>query len=147
MTLDFQATLPEELAQKITQAANERGLPLWEFLTLLLGLFSLPQMRLSEDPVIRDLSDELMLYCQRRAAALEQANNKILSLQPDLFTEKPSPEWIADELKTWRTPQSLEELKPPATHPPGMTAIQFKREQRSGDETEEEMLETLKQMG
>ena len=149
MTLDFQAALPEELAQKIARTAIERGLPLWDFLTLLLGLFSLPQRRLSEDPVVRDLSDELMLYCQRRAAGIEQESGKALDLLPDLFAEKPSPEQIAEELKNWRIPQSLEELRPRIPPPPGMTAMQFIRGQWPGGETDtdEEILTGLKTMG
>ena len=145
MTLDFQADLPEELAQKITQTASERGLPLWDFLTLLLGLFSLPQMRLSEDPFIRDLADELMLHCQQCTAAMARANTKTLDQQPNLFAEKPRPEWIAEELTNWRTPQSREEAKP--SDPSGVTATQFIRMREPGDETDEELLAALKQMG
>ena len=67
MTLELQAALPEELAQKITETAARRGLPEGDFLILLLGLSMLPQMRLSENRVVRDLSDELMLFCQSGA--------------------------------------------------------------------------------
>ncbi len=147
MTLDLQAALPEELSQKIADTAALRGLPAGDFLVLLLGLFTLPQMRLSEDPVVRDLSDELMLFCQRRAAGLERESGKTLDLLPDPFAVKPTPEQIAEEVKNWRTPQSLDELKPRVPPPPGMTAMEFIRGKWPGDETEEELLATLKEMG
>lgn len=147
MTLDLQAALPEELSQKIADMAAQRGLPTGDFLILLLGLFTLPQMRLSEDPVVRDLSDELMLFCQRRAAGLERESGKTLDLLPDPFAAKPTPEQIAEEVKNWRAPQSLDELKPRVPPPPGMTAMQFIEGKWPGDETEEELLATLKSMG
>ncbi|MDQ2799292.1 MAG: hypothetical protein M3Y13_06580 [Armatimonadota bacterium] len=147
MTLDLQAALPEELSQKIADMAAQRGLTAGDFLVLLLGLFTLPQMRLSEDPVVRDLSDELMLFCRRRAAGLERESGKTLDLLPDPFAAKPTPEQIAEEIKNWRTPQSLDELKPRVPPPPGMTAMQFIEGKWPGDETEEELLATLKSMG
>lgn len=147
MTLDLQAALPEDLAHRIEAGAEQRGLAFWDFLTLLLGLFTLPQMRLSEDRVVRDLSDELMAYCQQRAADIERESGKALDLLPDLSADKPTPEQIAEGLKNWRTPQSLEELKPRVPPPPGMTAMQFIEGQWPGDETEEELLATLKAMG
>jgi hypothetical protein len=147
MTLDLQAALPEDLAQRIEDMAARRGLAAGDCMALLVGLSLLPQMRLSEDRVMRDLSDELMLYCQRRAADMERASGKTLDLLPDLSAEKPTPEQIAEELKNWHTPQSLDELKPRVPPPPGMTAMQFIRGQWPGDETEEELLATLKEMG
>ena len=145
MTLDFQAALPEVLAQKIARTALERGLPLWDFFTLLFGLFALPQIRLSEAPAVRDLSDELMLFCQQRATGIEQESGKIRVP----VAEKLTPEQIREELKNWKTPQSLDELKPRDPAPNGMTAMQFIRGQWPGDETDtdEEILAELKAMG
>lgn len=147
VTIGLQAALPEDLAQRIEAGAEQRGLAFWDFLTLLLGLFSLPRMRLSEDRVVRDLSDELMLYFQRRAAEMERTSGKALDLLPDLWAEKPTPEQIAEELKNWHTPQSLAELKPRVQPPPGKTIRDMlPREPWPGDETDQELLAALKAM-
>ena len=42
MTLDLQAALPEDLARRIKSGAEERGVPAWDFLSLLIGLSLLP---------------------------------------------------------------------------------------------------------
>ncbi len=147
MTLDIQANLPEDLAQRIEDVAAQRGLAVGDCLTLLLGLFTLPQMRLMEDPVMRDLSDELMLHFQRRAAGMERESGKALDLLPDLSAGRPTPEEIAEDMKNWRTPQSLDELKPRVQPPPGKTIRDMlPREPWPGDETDEELLAALKAM-
>ena len=46
--------LPEEMAQRVTAGAEERGITAADFLSLLIGLSLLPQMRLSEDCALRD---------------------------------------------------------------------------------------------
>jgi len=147
MTLDLQVALPDSLVRRIEEVAAMRGLLLGDCLTLLMGVFSSPELRLSEDRVTRDLSDELMLHFQRNAARLERASGKTLDLLPDLSIPKPAPEEIRAELSQWRTPQSLDELKPRVPPPPGMNAMQFIRGQWPGDETEEELLASLKEMG
>ncbi len=147
MTLNLQSALPQGLVRKMEEAASLRGVSPNDILILLVGLWTLPQLLLSEDPLVRDLSGELMLYCQRQAAHMERESGKALDLLPDLFAPKPTPEEIQEELRNWRTPQSLEELKPRIPPPPGMTAMQFIRGQWPGDETEEELLASLKEMG
>jgi hypothetical protein len=147
MTLDLQVALPDSLVRKIEAVAAERGLLPGDCLTLLVGVFSSPELRLSEDRVTRDLSDELMLHFQRNAARLERASGKTLDLLPDLALPLPTPEEIHAELRAWRTPQSLDELRPRVPPPPGMTAMQFIRGQWPGDETEEELLASLEEMG
>lgn len=147
MTLDLQAALPEDLARKVEQTAERRGLPAGDFVALLLGLWTLPQMRLSEDPLVRDLSDELMLHFQKRAARMEHESGKALDLLPDLFAPKPTPEEIDEELRNWHTPQSLDELQPRLKPPPGKTiADMLPREPWPGNETDEELLAALKAM-
>lgn len=147
MTLDLQAALPDNLARKVEQAAAQRGLSAGDFVALLLGLWTLPQMRLSEDPVVRDLSDELMLHFQKRAARMEQESGKALDLLPDLFAPKPTPEEIAAELKNYRIPQSLDELKPRLQPPPGKTIKDLlPKEPWPGNETDAELLAALKAM-
>jgi len=149
MTLDLQVALPDGLVRRIEEVAATRGLPVGDFLTLLVGVFSSPELRLSEDRVTRDLSDELMLHFQRNAARLERASGKTLDLLPDLSLPKPTPEEIHAELSQWRTPQSLDELRPRVPPPPGITAMQFIRGQWPGDETDtdEDILASLKAMG
>ena len=149
MTLDLQVVLPDGLVRRIEEVAATRGLPVGDCLTLLVGVFSSPELRLSEDRVTRDLSDELMLHFQRNAARLERASGKTLDLLPDLSLPKPTPEEIHAELSQWRTPQSLDELRPRVPPPPGMTAMQFIRGQWPGDETDtdEDILASLKAMG
>ncbi len=107
MTLDLQAALPQELAQKVEDAAARRGVSASDFAALLVGLWTLPQMLLSEDAVVRDLSLELMLHFQQQAARMEaaykaQESGKALDLLPDPFAPKPTPEEIHQELKNWR---------------------------------------------
>ena len=147
MPLDLQASLPEDLTRRITMVAEQRGLAAEDCLSLLLGLSFLPQMRLSEDPVVRDLSDELMLHFQKRAMGMERESGKALDLLPYLSAEKPPPDQITEELKNWRTPQSLDELKPRVEPPPGMTIRDMlSQEPWPGDETDEELLAALKAM-
>lgn len=147
MTLDLQSALPEELSQKIADTAAQRGLTVGDFLVLLLGLFTLPQMRLSEDPVVRDLSDELMLFCQRRAAGLERESGKTLDLLPDLFAAERNRDMMLEELKNHRVPQSLDELKPRIQPPPGKTIRDMlSNDPWPGEETDEELLTALKAM-
>lgn len=50
------------------------------------------------------------------------------------------------ETQRWRAPQSLDELKPRALPPPGMTAMEYIAGKWPGDETEEELLAALKEM-
>ncbi len=134
VTIGLQVALPEDLAHRIEAGAEQRGLAAGDFLTLLLGLFTLPQMRLSEDPVVRDLSDELMLHFQRRAAAIERESGKALDLLPSS--------------NDYRVPQSLSELKPRVQPPPGKTIRDMlPKEPWPGDETDEELLAALKAMG
>lgn len=71
----------------------------------------------------------------------------LASLKQMDFAPKPSHEELTAELRAWRTPQSLDELKPRALPPPGMTAMEYIRGKWPGDETEEELLATLKEMG
>lgn len=133
VTIGLQVALPEDLARRITSVAEQRGLAAGDCLTLLVGLSLLPQMRLSEDCAVRDLSDEVMAYFQRRAADIERESGKNVK-------------WIPG-VNDYRVPQSLEEIGPRVPPPPGMTAMQFIRGQWPGDETEEELLATLKEMG
>ena len=147
MTLDLQSSLPENLARKMEETAAERGVSANDFIVLLLGLWTLPEMLLSEDPVVRDLSGELMLHCQQQAARMEQASGKALDLLPDPFAAKPTPEEIQKELKNWRTPQSLDELKPRLQPPPGKYIRDFMpQEPWPGNETDKELLDALKAM-
>ena len=131
--IDLQVALPEEIAQRVKAGAEERGVTAADFLSLLIGLSLLPQMRLSEDCALCQLSDTVMAFFQRRAADIEHESGK-------------APDWIHG-VNDYREPQSLEELKPRVKLPPGVTAMQFIRGQWPGDETEEELLATLKTMG
>lgn len=74
-----------------------------------------------------------MAYFQRRTADIENESGKDVK-------------WIPG-VNDYRVPQSLEELKPLVPPPPGMTAMQFIEGKWPGDETEEELLATLKAMG
>lgn len=134
MTIGLQVALPDDLARRITSVAEQRGLAAGDCLTLLVGLSLLPHMRLSEDSIVRDLSDELMLHFQRRTAAIERANGKGVDLLPSS--------------NGYRVPQSLSELKPRVQPPPGKTIRDmFPKEPWPGDETDEELLAALKAMG
>ena len=104
MTLDLQLVLPEDLARRIEDAAAKRGLLLDECLTLLVGLFSSPEIRISEDRVTRDLCDELMLHIQRNGARLVRVSGKTLDLMPNSTLPQPTPEANHAELRQWRTP-------------------------------------------
>ena len=147
MTLNLQAALPQDLAQKVEELAAQRGLSASDFAVLLAGLWTLPQMLLSEDAAVRDLSSELMLHCQQQAVRMERVSGKSLDLLPDPFASKPTLEEIQEELKNWRTPQSLSELKPRVSPPPGMTIHDMlPREPWPGNETDQELLAALKAM-
>ncbi len=133
MTLDLQAALPEDLARRVKAGANERGVSAWDFLSLLTGLSLLPQMRLSEDCGVRDLSDEVMAYFQRRAADIEKESGRDVK-------------WIPG-VNDHRVPQSLEELRPRVLPPPGKTIRDMlPTEPWPGEETDEELLAALKAM-
>ena len=133
MTLDLQAALPEDLARRVKAGAEERGVSTWDFLSLLIGLSLLPQMRLSEDCALRDLSDEVMAYFQRRAADMERESGK-------------AAQWIPG-VNDYRVPQSQEELGPRVKPPPGKTIKDMlPTEPWPGDETDEELLVALKAM-
>ncbi len=131
--IDLQVALPEELAQRVTAGAEERGVAAGDFLSLLIGLSLLPQMRLSEDCALCQLSDTVMAFFQRRAADIEHEAGK-------------AADWIHG-VNDYREPQSLEELKPRVKLPPGMTIREYiHQEPWPGDETDEELLAALKAM-
>jgi len=132
--IDFQMALPEEIAQRITAGAQERGVTAADFLSLLIGLSLLPQMRLSEDCALCQLSDTVMAFFQRRAADIEHESGK-------------AADWIHG-VNDYREPQSLEELKPRVKVPPGKTLKDYiHQEPWPGEETDEELLAALKAMG
>ena len=134
MTLDLQVVLPEGLAHRVEAGAEGRDTAVADFLILLIGLSMLPQMRLSEDCAVRDLSDEVMAYFQRRAADIGRESGKSVN-------------WIPG-VNDYRIPQSLEELGPRLKPPPAKTIQDMlPTEPWPGEETDEELLTALKAMG
>ena len=159
--------LPEDLARKLEAIASERGLTPVE----VVRRHFQPSDPAAPEPGPQEAAegsqpwrtpqslDELgprqpappgmtaMEYIAGKWPGDETDQELLTSLREADAISKPNHEELTAELKAWRTPQSLDELKPRVPPPPGMTAMQFIEGKWPGDETEEELLAMLKAMG
>lgn len=167
---EAQETLPEDLARKLEEIASERGLSPVE----VVRRHFLPSDPAAPKPAPEEASGENRVWLTPQSldelqprvpaplgmTAMQFIRGQWPGEETDTDEEiladlkamdnplpRPNPEEMMAELRAWRTPQSLSELKPRLQPPPGKTIQDIlPREPWPGEETDEELLAALKAM-
>lgn len=154
---DLQHALPEDLARKLNELAAERGLSPADVVLRHFqeqareGVGQAPQSLAELKPVVPPPNGvTAMQFVEGKWPGDETEEELLASLKAmDTPTAKLSPQQLSEEIRKWRAPQSLAELKPRIPPPPGMTAMQFIRGHWPGEDTDTDadILADLKAMG
>ncbi len=104
--------------------------------------------RMNSETIIRRPQRGRLRKAQRTLSSLQGLREEVQALKLQIARMEQVMEARQEaEAKTYHVPQSLAELKPRRQPPPGKTAMQMIQGQWPGEETTEQLLAQLKELG